>query len=111
MTGALERSDKNGWSARVLELRTTSRSAGKLRKIGWSVVALILNCLERWSAGQKNAGAWSSGMYWSAGTLKEKEVELWSATKKGLERWSPVTPGRAPGGDGGIKVTSDSEDG
>ena len=35
-------------------------------------------------------------MYWSAGALKEKEVELWSATKKGLERWSAVTPGRAP---------------
>ena len=42
-------------------------------------------------------GAWSRDMYWSAGALKEKEVELWSATKKGLERWSAVTPGRAPG--------------
>ena len=35
-------------------------------------------------------------MYWSAGALKEKEVELWSATKEGLERWSAVTPGRDP---------------
>ena len=96
MTGALERSEKKGWSARVLELRKTSWSAGKLRKIGWSAGALILNCLERWSARQKIVGAWSRGMYWSAGALKEKEVELWSATKKGLERWSAVTPGRAP---------------
>ena len=35
-------------------------------------------------------------MYWSAGALKEKEVELWNATKEGLERWSAVTPGRGP---------------
>ena len=85
VTGALERSEKKGWSARVLELRKTSWSAGKLRKIGWSAGALILNCLECWSARQKIVGAWSRGMYWSAGALKEKEVELWSATKKG---WS-----------------------
>ena len=96
VTGAPERSEKKGWSARVLELRKTSWSAGKLRKIGRSAGALILNCLERWSARQKIVGAWSRGMYWSAGALKEKEVELWSATKKGLERWSAVTPGRAP---------------
>ena len=96
VTGALERSEKKGWSARVLELRKTSWSAGKLRKIGWSAGALILNCLERWSARQKIVGAWSRGMYWSAGALKEKEVELWSATKKGLERWSAVTPRRPP---------------
>ena len=99
VTGALERSEKKGWSARVLELRKTSWSAGKLRKIGWSAGALILNCLERWSARQKIVGAWSRGMYWSAGALKEKEVELWSATKNGLERWSAVTPGQAPGRD------------
>ena len=96
MTGALERNEKKGWTARVLELKKTSRSAGKLRKIGWSAGALILNCLERWSATQKIVGAWSRGIYWRAGALKEKEVELWRAMKKGLERRSVVTPGRPP---------------
>ena len=33
VTGALERSKKKGWSARVLELRKKSWSAEKLRKI------------------------------------------------------------------------------
>ena len=47
VTGVLERSEKKGWSARVLELRKTSWSAGKLRKIGCCAGALILNCLER----------------------------------------------------------------
>ena len=73
VTGALECNEKKGWSARVLELRKTSWSAGKLKKIGWSAGALILNCLERWSARQKIVGAWSRGMYWSAGALKEKK--------------------------------------
>ena len=76
VNGAPEPSEKKGWSARVLELRKTSWSAGKLGKIGWSHGDLILNCLERWSVRQKIAGAWSRGMYWSAGALKEKEVEL-----------------------------------
>ena len=83
VTGALERSETKGWSATVLELRKTSWSAEKLNKIGWSAGALILNCLERWSSIQKIVGAWSKGIYWSAGALKEKEVELWCATKNG----------------------------
>ena len=47
----------------------------------WSAGVLILNCLERWSARQKIVGAWSRGMYWSAGALKEKETKKggWSA--------------------------------
>ena len=46
VTEALKSCKKKGWSARVLELKKkTSWSAGK--KIGWSVGALILNCLER----------------------------------------------------------------
>ena len=62
VTEVSERSEKKGWST------------GKLRKTSWSVGNLIKI---GWSARQKNR--------WSAGALERYE-------KKGLERWSAVTP-------------------
>ncbi len=47
MTGAVEHSEKKGWCARVLELRKTSWSTGKVRKIRWSFDLKLLGALER----------------------------------------------------------------
>ena len=42
----------------------------------------------QYSAGQKIVIASSGGMCWSAGAPKEKEVECWTAMKKGQDCWS-----------------------
>ena len=99
VTGALERSKKKGWSARVLELRKRSWSAGKLRKIGWSAGTLILNCMERWSARQKNR--WSVEQRyvlerWSAEKKRGGALERYEKRAGVLERCYPWTGPRNP---------------